>query len=86
MAVFERPHGRLRLGVYAKAPRATLHDDDRVVAVLPRDRRRQPDDESGCRTTRHLFKAVGGEMVALVDNQMAVIADAVVDDALADEL
>jgi hypothetical protein len=65
--------------------RAALHEDDRVVAVLSRNCRRQSKNKLRFRTPDNLFKAVRGKMMALVDNQMPVLRDAIVDNALAYE-
>ena len=65
--------------------RPALHEDDRVVAVLARDGRRQSEDESSLCLAGHLFEAVGREVVALVHDQVAVVRDAVVDDTFPDE-
>ena len=65
--------------------RATLHEDDRVMAILPRDRCRQSCNESGFRAPDDLFKAACRQMVALIDDHVSVITDAVVNDPLADQ-
>lgn len=40
-----------------------LHEDDRMVAVLARDGRRQPHDESGCGPACHLLETVCGQVM-----------------------
>jgi hypothetical protein len=65
--------------------RAALHEDDRVVAVFPRNCRRQSKNKLRFRTPNDLFKAVRRKMMALVDNQMPVLRDAIIDNSLAYE-
>ena len=45
-----------------------------MVAVLARDGRGQPSDESRFGLARHLLEAVRRQVMALVDDQMAVVA------------
>src|SRR5262245_37807698 len=63
--------------------RAALHEDDWMVAVLACHRGGQPEDEARLGLPRHLLEAVRREMVAFVDDEVAVVGNAVVDDALA---
>ena len=65
--------------------RAALHEDDRMVAVLTRDGRRQADHKSGFGLACKLLETVRRQVMALVDDYMAVLGDAVIDDALSDE-
>ena len=65
--------------------RPALHEDDRVVAILAGDGRRQPEHEPRLGLSRDLLEAVGRQVMALVDDQVAVVGDAIVDDALSDE-
>ena len=58
--------------------RTALHEHDRMVAVLARHGRRQPQHVLDLRPARDLLEADGGEMVALVDDEMAVVGDDVV--------
>ena len=76
---------RLRSGVYPVTHGTALHEDDGMVAVLASDSCRQSQDESRLCLTRHLLKAVGRQVVALVDDQMAVLSHAIVNDALPDQ-
>src|SRR5215472_8144813 len=62
----------------------TLHEDDRMLAVLPRDSRRQARHKLRLRLAGNLLKALGGEMVALIHNQVAIIAHEIVDEAASD--
>ena len=83
--VLERTCRRLRSRVHSMPHRTALHEDDRMVAVLARDSRGQPQDESRLGLTRHLLEAVGRQVMAFVDDQMAVLGDAIVNDTLPDE-
>ena len=83
--MLERPGSGLHPRVHAVSHGPALHEDDRMVAVLARDRRRQSDDESRLGLSRNLLEAMGRQVVALVDNQVAVVGDPVVHNALLDE-
>ena len=65
--------------------RTALHEDDRMVAVLACDGCRQANDESGFGLACHLLETVRRQVMALVDDHMAVLGDAVIDYAFADE-
>lgn len=80
----ERSERGLSLRVHAIPHGAALHEDDWVMSVLARDGGRQSEDEPCLGPTRDLLKAQGRKVVTLIDHQMAVIAETVVDDALAD--
>src|SRR5215213_31263 len=56
--VLERTGSRLRPGVHAVPHGATLHEDDRVVPVLARNGRGQPQHEARFRLASHLLEAV----------------------------
>jgi hypothetical protein len=64
---------------------AALHENDRMVAVLACDGRRQANDKSGLGLAYHLLETVRRQVMALVDDDMAVVGDAVVDHAPSDE-
>ena len=64
--------------------RTALHEDDRVMAVLPRHRRGQPQHVAGLGRPRDGFEAHGGEVMAFIDDDMAVIGDQIGHDALAE--
>ena len=83
--VAEGARGGLRLGIDAIAHRAALHEDDRMVAVLARDRRGEPQHVSRLRPPRDELEADGREMVALVDDQVTVVADEIAHLAVAHE-
>ena len=71
--VTERSRGCLGLGVDAVAHRPTLHEDDRMVPVLAGDRGRQAENVAGLGSARDKLEADGREMVAFVDDEVAVV-------------
>src|SRR5262245_28424465 len=83
--MFERPRSGLCARIYLMSNRAALHEDDRMVTVLACDGRRQADDESCFGLPCDLFETMGRQMVALVDDHMAVLGDSVMDDAFSNE-
>src|SRR5262245_53317174 len=83
--MFKGPQRRLTFRVDTMPDRTALHEDNRLVAVLPRDGRRQAEDESRLGAPGDLLEAMRREVVAFVDDQMTVIADTVVDHAFADQ-
>ena len=56
-----------------------------MVTILARDGCRQGKDESGLGLAGNLFETVRRQMVAFVDDHVAIIGDKISDDALADE-
>jgi hypothetical protein len=64
---------------------SALHKDDRMVAILARDGGGEPQHIPRLRPTRDELETYGGEMVALVDDQATVIANEIVDLAVAHE-
>ena len=83
--VLERPGHCLRLRVHAVAHRPALHENNGMVAVLAFHGRRQPDDEPRFGPTRHLLEALGRQMMALVDDELAIVGDLVGNHALVDQ-
>jgi hypothetical protein len=83
--VLEGPRGRLRSCVHAMAYGTALHEDDRMVTVLPRDRRGQTSDESSLCAADDLFKAVGRQVVAFIDDHLPIVTDTVIYDTVADK-
>ena len=79
------PGVRLLFGIHAMADRAALHEDDRVMAVFPRDGSGQPEHEAGLRAAGDEFETVGGEVMAFIDDQVPVVRHAVIDGTLADQ-
>jgi hypothetical protein len=83
--VLERPRRRLCAGTYLMPNWAALHEDNRMVTVLACDGGRQADDEWGFSLPCNLLETVRRQVVALVDDHMAVLGDPLIDYALADE-
>jgi hypothetical protein len=71
--------------VHSMANGPALHEDDRMVAVLACDGRRQPHDESSLGPACHLLETVCGEVMTFVDNHVPVLGDAVIDHTLPDQ-
>ena len=65
--------------------RTALHEDDRMVTILACDGGRQAKDESGLGVPCNLFETVRRQMVAFVDDHVAIIGDEISDHALPDE-
>ena len=80
--MIEGPSGGLLFGIDAMTDRAALHEDNRVMAILPRHRRGQTKDILGLGPPRDGFEAHGGQVMAFIDNDMPVIGDQIGDDAL----
>src|SRR5206468_921408 len=83
--VLEWTGGRLGLRIHAVPNGTALHEDDWVMTVFARDGRGQSKNEPRLCLPGHLFETVRGEVVALVDDEMAVPIHAVVDHAFLDE-
>jgi len=81
----EWPFGRFAPCVGPVSHRATLHENNGMVAVLARDGSRQSEDEMRLAPPRHHFETDSGQMVAFVNNYLAVVADKIIDVNLADE-
>ncbi len=67
------------------ANRSALHDHDRMVVVAPRGRCGQPYDVPGLHLLHDLLETEGRKVVALVNDDLAVICDDVVHCTLAVE-
>src|SRR6056297_1661897 len=67
------------------AHRTTLHEDDRVMPVLSGDCRRQSRDIARLRSAGDKLKACSGQVMALIDDKMAVIGNEIVNFALANQ-
>ena len=65
--------------------RTALHEDDRMVTVLACDGCRQANDKSGFGLAYHLLETVRRQVMALIDDHMAVLSDAVIYYAFSDE-
>jgi hypothetical protein len=83
--VLERSRDRLCLRAYTMADRTTLHGDDGVMTVFPRDGRGQPGDESRLRPSCHLFEAGCRQVMTFIDDHVSVSAYTIVDNSLASE-
>ena len=81
----EGPLPGLRLRAGPEPDGTALHEDDRMVTVPARDRRGQAEDVFRLGQARDGLEADGGDMVALVDHELAVIGDDVIDLALSRE-
>jgi hypothetical protein len=57
---------------------AALHEDDRMVTVLACDGCRQTNDESRLGSAYHLLETVSRQVMALINDHMAVLSDAVI--------
>ena len=79
----EWPRGSLHLCIDAMAHRSTLHENDRLMAVLACDGSGQPGDELRPGVPDDLLKTVRRQMVAFVDDDMAVRRDQVIHRAFA---
>src|ERR1700719_990922 len=75
----------LLLGVDMMTDGPALHEDDWVVAVLARHRCGQPSNKFRLCPASHLLKAVGRQMMAFVNNQMAIFGHTVVHCPLANQ-
>ncbi len=83
--MFKRSGCRLHPRIHAVPDRPALHEDDRVVTVLSGHGRRQPENEPRLGLSRDPLEAVRRQVVALVDDQVAVVGHAIVDDTLLDQ-
>src|SRR5439155_83000 len=76
---------RLCAGTYLMPNWAALHEDDRMVTVLACDGCRQANDESGFGLAYHLLETMSRQVMALINDHMAVLGDAVIYYAFPDE-
>ena len=72
-AVKDPSTGRLRARVNAMSNRAALHENDRMVAILARHGRGQPEDISRLCPAGHKLKARRRQMVAFVNDKMTIV-------------
>ena len=68
----------LSLGINPIANRPALHEDDRMMAVLACDSCGQSEHVASVAAARDQFKAHGGQVVAFIDDEVAIIADNVI--------
>ena len=64
-------------GAHAEPSRATLHIDDRMVTVFSRRRRSKTNDILSLHLLHNLLESERRDMVALVDDHMAILGDKV---------
>jgi hypothetical protein len=83
--VLERAGCRLCASVYLMSNRTALHEDDRMVTVLACDGCRQANDESGFGLPDDLLETVSRQVMALINDHMTVLSDAVMYYAFPDE-
>lgn len=83
--VGEGAFGGLLAGIDPMSDGAALHEDDGMVPVLAGDGGGEAEDEFCFGATGHEFEALGGEVVAFVDDEVAVVGNEVFDHALANE-
>ena len=76
--MIERPGGGLTLGVDGIADGAEFELQDRVMSISPARRSGQPHDIAGLHLAHHPLERDRRNMVALVDNHLAIRRDAVV--------
>src|SRR5882724_2401641 len=78
-AAIEWPSRRLASGIDGETHRPELHLGDRVKAVPPTRRGCQPGDETGLHLGEYSLEGHGWDVVALIDDDMAVRRDQVLD-------
>lgn len=81
--VLKRAGGSLLSGIHAVSDRATLHEDDGMVTILAIHRGGEAGDKSGLCPARNLLKALSRKVMALVYNEMAIVSNQIVNNALA---
>jgi len=78
--VLEGAGGGLCPWVDTMPDRSALHADDRVVTVFAGHRGGQTKDEPGLRLPGDVLEALRRQVVALVDDEVPVVGDALVND------
>src|SRR5450631_4290942 len=78
------PQG-LGLGIHAMTHRSALHEDNRMVAILPGHGRGQSQHISRFGAPRDQFEAKSGQVMTLIHDEMAVASDLIRHLRLADE-
>src|SRR4029078_8968696 len=71
--MFERSRRRLRARIDLMSALTARHEDDRMVTVLACDGCRQADYKSGFGLAYYLLETVGRQVMALVENHLAVM-------------
>src|SRR5262245_22912451 len=70
--MFESPLRSLGLCIDPVSHGATLHEDDRMMSIFSCYSGGEPEDVAGLRPSRHQFEACGGQVMALVYNQLSI--------------
>ena len=71
---------RRRGGTCGREPdRATLHEDDRILAVAPDRRRGEPDHEAAFHPFQDSLEGDGGDVMAFIDDHLSVAVDQLLD-------
>lgn len=83
--VGEGAFGGLLAGIDPMSDGTALHEDDGMVSVLAGDGGGEAEDKFGFGASGHEFEALRREVVAFVDDEVAVVGDEVFHDAFADE-
>lgn len=83
--VRERSRDGLGPRIHTMAHGSALHRDDGMVTVLARHGRRQPHHEPGLRLSDHRLEGLRRHVMALVNDDVAIVGDAIIDHALLGE-
>ena len=83
--MLERARRALGSRIHAVPNGPALHEDDRMMAVLAGHGCGQAYNEPGLGLARHALEALRGDVVTFIDDHVSVLADAVIDDALANK-
>src|SRR5947199_4128491 len=81
----KRSESCLLLSAHTIPHRATLHEDNRMMTVFPRNRCRQAGDVSRLCPARHKFETSRGQVMAFVNNYMTIRSDTVMNCTFANE-
>jgi hypothetical protein len=81
----EGPTSRLGSRIDAEPYRATLHEDDWMMAVFARHGGRQAQHKPCLGTPCHCLKTDGREVMAFVDHEMPIIGNEIIDLTLVNE-
>jgi len=83
--VLERACRGLRLGADGVPDRPELHRTDRMMSIPPTGRCGQPDDEARADGCQHPLERHSGNVMTLVDDDVAIVADYPADLPVADK-
>ena len=76
--MMERPFGSFVSRVDPKPNGSALHENNWMMAVFAGDRRRQPKNKARLSPPSDQFEADGRQVVALIDDELPIVADEVV--------